>query len=312
MLSDEELAAAEPERSRTMEITDFVDLGEIDPVYFRTTYYLAPQSEVAAKAYALLREAMQEARQGGHRHPGHAEQGVPGGHPAQRGRAGPRDDVLRRRGPPPRRGAAGARGRRRVSRAAEIDMAKLLVEAMAGWDPSRYQDTHRRRVEELVGGEAPGARDREPGRRRGRCQGGRPDGGARGQRRGPEAGTVWARGTRGTTKARPRGPNPKPAPKAPKKAAPAEGRRRPRRRLPPASARPPESGHRPGPTARVGSGPSGAPCGGRALIPGDVTGFPATVSLGTTRVDRQSNRRSRAWGRARDHRWVAGRGRPHP
>ncbi len=44
MLTDDELAAAEPERSRLIEITDFVDLDEIDPVFFRTTYYLAPKA----------------------------------------------------------------------------------------------------------------------------------------------------------------------------------------------------------------------------------------------------------------------------
>src|SRR6202041_2343411 len=58
--TDAELAAAEPERSRYIEITDFVSLGEIDPVYFNTTYYLAPEGEAAGKAYALLRQAMQE------------------------------------------------------------------------------------------------------------------------------------------------------------------------------------------------------------------------------------------------------------
>ena len=61
ILTPEELASAEPERSRTIEITDFVELEEIDPTYYRTTYYLAPEGEAAAKAYALLRQAMREA-----------------------------------------------------------------------------------------------------------------------------------------------------------------------------------------------------------------------------------------------------------
>ena len=60
ILTDDELAAAEPERSRYIEITDFVELDEIDPVYFRTTYYLAPEGESAGKAYALLHQAMRE------------------------------------------------------------------------------------------------------------------------------------------------------------------------------------------------------------------------------------------------------------
>ena len=61
LLTDDELAAAEPEKSRYIEITDFVDLDAIDPVYFRATYYLAPEGEAAGKAYALLHKAMREA-----------------------------------------------------------------------------------------------------------------------------------------------------------------------------------------------------------------------------------------------------------
>ena len=60
ILTDDELAAAEPERSRYIDITDFVELDEIDPVYFRTTYYLAPEGESAGKAYALLHQAMRQ------------------------------------------------------------------------------------------------------------------------------------------------------------------------------------------------------------------------------------------------------------
>src|SRR5580700_6299040 len=52
ILTDEELAAAEPERSRLIDITDFVDLGDIDPLYYRSTYFLAPEGEAANKAYA--------------------------------------------------------------------------------------------------------------------------------------------------------------------------------------------------------------------------------------------------------------------
>ena len=60
VVEPEELEAARPEATRTIEITDFVDLDEIDPIYFEHTYYLAPASKDkgAAKAYALLLEAM--------------------------------------------------------------------------------------------------------------------------------------------------------------------------------------------------------------------------------------------------------------
>ena len=62
MLSEDELACAEPVRSRQIEITDFVDLDEIDPVFYRTTYYLAPEGDGSDKPYALLRKAMRESR----------------------------------------------------------------------------------------------------------------------------------------------------------------------------------------------------------------------------------------------------------
>ena len=62
ILSDDELTAADPERSRNIGITDFVDLDAIDPVYFRSAYYLAPQGEGARRAFALLRQVLAEAQ----------------------------------------------------------------------------------------------------------------------------------------------------------------------------------------------------------------------------------------------------------
>jgi DNA end-binding protein Ku len=56
----EELEAYDPKATRTVEILDFVELAEIDPVYFEGTYYLVPERS-AAKAYALLRQAMERA-----------------------------------------------------------------------------------------------------------------------------------------------------------------------------------------------------------------------------------------------------------
>lgn len=58
MLDDDELGAIAPERSRTIEIADFVDLHEIDPVFFESTYYLGPRGDAAGRAYGLLRSAM--------------------------------------------------------------------------------------------------------------------------------------------------------------------------------------------------------------------------------------------------------------
>jgi DNA end-binding protein Ku len=53
----EELEALAPRASRAIEIHDFVELAEIDPVYYETTYYLVPEAS-AARPYGLLHEAM--------------------------------------------------------------------------------------------------------------------------------------------------------------------------------------------------------------------------------------------------------------
>ncbi|OJF16366.1 MAG: Ku protein, partial [Bacillaceae bacterium G1] len=58
VLDDDDLARLAPERSKNIEILDFVRLEEIDPIYFVKSYYLSPQ-ETGRKAYALLREAME-------------------------------------------------------------------------------------------------------------------------------------------------------------------------------------------------------------------------------------------------------------
>jgi DNA end-binding protein Ku len=59
IISPEELDALDPKATRTIDILDFVDLDEIDPVYFDSTYYMVPEKG-AGKAYALLLEAMRK------------------------------------------------------------------------------------------------------------------------------------------------------------------------------------------------------------------------------------------------------------
>src|SRR5215510_14004840 len=61
MIDQEELDSIAPGRSRNLEIDTFVDIGEIDPIYFEKTYYLEPASDETAKTYALLRDAMTKA-----------------------------------------------------------------------------------------------------------------------------------------------------------------------------------------------------------------------------------------------------------
>jgi len=61
VLSRDELSELEPQRSRAIEIQDFVDLDDIDPIYFEQPYYLGPDKG-AERAYALLVQAMKDAR----------------------------------------------------------------------------------------------------------------------------------------------------------------------------------------------------------------------------------------------------------
>lgn len=60
LISDEDMEKIAPQRSKTIDILHFVNLEEIDPIYFTKSYYLAPAEETGSKAYALLRQAMQE------------------------------------------------------------------------------------------------------------------------------------------------------------------------------------------------------------------------------------------------------------
>jgi DNA end-binding protein Ku len=57
-ISKDEMAALAPKKSRAVEVQDFVDLDEIDPIYFDSPYYLGP-AEGAEKAYSLLASAME-------------------------------------------------------------------------------------------------------------------------------------------------------------------------------------------------------------------------------------------------------------
>ena len=59
VIEPEELEALDPKKTRAIEIQEFVDLEEIDPIYYDHPYYLAPDTG-ASKAYRLLLRAMEE------------------------------------------------------------------------------------------------------------------------------------------------------------------------------------------------------------------------------------------------------------
>ena len=59
VLDPDELKARNPKASKTIEIEDFVELADIDPIYYDSSYYLVP-AQTAGKPYELLRRSMEE------------------------------------------------------------------------------------------------------------------------------------------------------------------------------------------------------------------------------------------------------------
>lgn len=64
VITPEELESLDPKSTRTIDIEDFVELDDIDPIYFERPYYLVPETG-GAKAYALLRDAMRDSNKVG-------------------------------------------------------------------------------------------------------------------------------------------------------------------------------------------------------------------------------------------------------
>ncbi|MEO7370308.1 MAG: Ku protein [Ilumatobacteraceae bacterium] len=62
---DKEMEALRPASSKVIEVTDFVALEDIDPIFYESTYWLAPEGEGATKSYQLLVAAMEDQQQVG-------------------------------------------------------------------------------------------------------------------------------------------------------------------------------------------------------------------------------------------------------
>ncbi|WP_420127964.1 Ku protein [Longimicrobium sp.] len=153
VLSDEDLRRANPEKTQTVEITDFVDLDDIDAVYFDKPYYLAPTGK-NKKAYALLREALKRTGKVGIakvviRSREYLSAVVPQNdvllleilrYPHEIRAA---DDLEVPRGEAQELGVSER----------ELAMAEQLVQGMtAEWEPSKYKDTYRDDLMELIQG----------------------------------------------------------------------------------------------------------------------------------------------------------------
>jgi DNA end-binding protein Ku len=150
IVEPEELDQIAPGRSRSINVSAFVDLHEIDPIYFQKTYWLAPTKQQNTKVYALLAAAMQSTNRAaiatfvmrGKQYlcAVHADGGVltlKTLYYADEIRD-PHDqlDYLPER--------AEETGR-------ELDMARTLIESMsAPWRPEDYTDTYAEAVRQLI------------------------------------------------------------------------------------------------------------------------------------------------------------------
>ncbi|WP_328886124.1 non-homologous end joining protein Ku [Streptomyces sp. NBC_00316] len=156
VVEPDELDEIAPGRSQTIDISDFVNLGDIEPVYFDRTYYLAPRGKEYTKVYELLRAALTEADKAGI-----ATFVMRGKQYLTALRAEDKLLVLQTlhwadevRDPDKELPELPSG---RVGKGKERDMAIQLIDALdAPWDPVRYHDTYREKVQELVRAKAEG------------------------------------------------------------------------------------------------------------------------------------------------------------
>lgn len=153
MLSREELEALDPKASRAIEIEDFVDLSQIDPIYYEHTYYAAPDSG-AERPYALLLDAMKHTnRVAIARIVLRTKQYLcairPMGDALALSTMQYHDEIVPAKAldiPKPPKPAA-----------RELEMAERLVDSLsADFEPQRYKDDHRERVLALLKKKAEG------------------------------------------------------------------------------------------------------------------------------------------------------------
>lgn len=150
LVEQEELEEIAPGRSRSIDIEAFVDLTEIDPIFFERSYWLAPEKEKFGHAYALLAKALERTNKAGvARFVMRGKEHIA----AVRASDGVlvldtllfaedlRDPVRELEKVPK---ATEPRGR-------ELEMAVSLVDSMSeGWNPEEFHDTYTERVLKLI------------------------------------------------------------------------------------------------------------------------------------------------------------------
>jgi DNA end-binding protein Ku len=155
-LTKEELEAMAPEKTRAIEVQDFVDLEEIDPMYFDSPYYLGP-ADGAEKAYSLLTRAMNESGKVAiarfvFRNKEHLAALRPAGDALTLTTMRFADEVV----PPSELEDVLPAGKQKVAKR-EVEMAEQLIDSLTrSFDPSAYRDEYREQLLALIERKAEG------------------------------------------------------------------------------------------------------------------------------------------------------------
>jgi DNA end-binding protein Ku len=158
VITPDELDSLDPEKTRTIEIEDFVEESEIDPIYYDHPYYLAPATG-AEKPYRLLLDAMAQAGRV-------AIARVVIRNKEQLVAIRPSDDVLTMStmnfadevvSPDSIDEIAAEEDGKAKATKRELDMAEQLIDSLTSdFDPGKYHDTYRERVLDLIERKAAG------------------------------------------------------------------------------------------------------------------------------------------------------------
>jgi DNA end-binding protein Ku len=146
----EEIDALRPKTTRTIDITDFVALDEIDPIYYERTYWLAPADDTANRPYQLLLAVMDDQQRVGiGRIVMHRKQCLGAIRPYDRALA---LSTMRFADEVVDRSDIDALPERRTKPSSdELDLATTVVDALASaWDPKRYHDDDMEQVRDII------------------------------------------------------------------------------------------------------------------------------------------------------------------
>ena len=158
VITPDELDSLDPEKTRTIEIEDFVDESEIDPLYYDHPYYLAPATG-AEKPYRLLLDAMAQAGRVAIARVviRNKEQLVairPAGEALTMSTMNFADEVV---SPDAIEEIAAEEDGKAKATQRELDMAEQLIDSLTSdFDPDKYHDTYRERVLDLIERKAAG------------------------------------------------------------------------------------------------------------------------------------------------------------